>query len=341
MKKTVSLLTAIVLLVLVFAGMPSASALNISTGEGLSIYTITEPYEYPIKQGSEEWLELSSFPERAAAYAVPSEVIQIMTTEALMLTVMSNPYFINIRAFDSTEMGIEVVSSYVSGLAELCSRLDFADAMQNISQQQFALYYAGANTDIDTQFSLEMKLLSSIYLVISGEGNQAISLLGTPSQVATPNTPAEEGVPVTLNMTYSDHQITIAEARAEQAGLLANHPSATVIVDITEATAAYNCHSYAWYSRKLNNNVWMENPTLYRTDGSYIATTRANAEIVYWYFRDSASPRHSGVMITPGSTNDTSIVISKWGYMGVIRHEEGDCPYSESGTVRTYWKRNS
>jgi len=91
----------------------------------ISKYVISEPYQYSIIQGTDEWFDLTMREDRISAYYVPDKIVSNMTTEALMLTVMSNPYFINLYAFDSIDVGLEVVSSYVSGLKELCLRPDF------------------------------------------------------------------------------------------------------------------------------------------------------------------------------------------------------------------------
>lgn len=40
---------------------------------------------------------------------------------------------------------------------------------------------------------------------------------------------------------------------------------------LDEATGAYNCHSYAWYSQDLLNQIWIKSPAIYfsSADGSY------------------------------------------------------------------------
>lgn len=55
---------------------------------------------------------------------------------------------------------------------------------------------------------------------------------------------------------------------------------------IGEATKNYNCHSYAWYQRSINNKIWIPSANTYMTDGS---TVRVNTvtpnvtRVVYGY----------------------------------------------------------
>ena len=45
---------------------------------------ITEAYEYPVVPGMEEWKKLKSLPEMAEACQIPEDILDSMTTEALM-----------------------------------------------------------------------------------------------------------------------------------------------------------------------------------------------------------------------------------------------------------------
>ena len=133
-----------------------------------SPYTITEPYSYPILQGSEEWFAMTNTQERTSAYLVPNDVISNMTTEALMLTVMANPFFTDIAALNLKTIDLEQLSRRsVSGLAELFSRPDFCSTLEKITLQQFdACLPVDRNAidiDVEASFHLEIKLLKRIY----------------------------------------------------------------------------------------------------------------------------------------------------------------------------------
>ena len=55
-------------------------------------YYITEPYEYPIVPGTDEWRNLNSLYDMVQACAVPQEVLEHMTTHALAETVLNYPF---------------------------------------------------------------------------------------------------------------------------------------------------------------------------------------------------------------------------------------------------------
>lgn len=203
--------------------------------------------------------------------------------------------------------------------------------------QRFEASSAAARDDQETRYNLEIKMLRAIYDEIHGGTEDDVLPTALPGSVRTPN---GTSVAVSYGQTYSNVHMTISEAIATMNGMLANHPSAQVVVSVSEATAAYNCHSYAWYSRLPNNNAWMENPTPYMTDGSYTQTIPAYADIVYWTVSPTnTTPVHSAVIEVPVSGTNEAIVISKWSYYGVVRHNQSDCPYQADSRCLTYWYR--
>ncbi|MCR4598478.1 MAG: hypothetical protein K5678_05530 [Acetatifactor sp.] len=86
---------------------------------------ITKPYDYPIKPGTQEWIALPSVIERREACEIPQEILERMTTSALVESVITYPFFIDtIGAFNSFEEGLNWVATYFSGIDELLSRSD-------------------------------------------------------------------------------------------------------------------------------------------------------------------------------------------------------------------------
>ena len=101
---------------------------------------------------------------------------------------------------------------------------------------------------------------------------------------------------------------------------------------VSPASARYNCHSYAWYSRSTSNGNWVnavENNKFqlsrYWTDDVYVSCTESQAEIVYY-----ANGDHSAARRSDGK------YISKWGQAPVMIHTATDCPYNSSG--RQYYR---
>ncbi len=91
---------------------------------------IDTPYVYPIQPGTEEWAKLDSLDAKIAACKVDPELMNSMTTEVLLETVLDYPLLPNIYAFSSAEIGIGSVSGYFEGLQMLHDREDAAECIQ-------------------------------------------------------------------------------------------------------------------------------------------------------------------------------------------------------------------
>lgn len=155
--------------------------------------------------------------------------------------------------------------------------------------------------------------------------------------VSTPNT--ENGVEA-IRVLNDYSSFTIAELNLN--GDL-NFPNAT---RLSTATAKYNCHSYAWYSRNVNSNdIWIDDPSLYYEDGSYYEVSTPEVGDIICYFSDMGtsdtsddSNLHSGVVteVLEGVSNgicgtaDLVTVTSKWGPSGLYSHNGLYCPYTSS-----------
>src|SRR5574344_27404 len=101
-------------------------------------------------------------------------------------------------------------------------------------------------------------------------------------------------------------------------------------------TSLYNCHSYAWYSSSLNNNVWINNCdsngnfqlSKYWTNDLYDSCSSATAEKAYYSDSD-----HSANVLASGK------YLSKWGWGPLMEHDYDDCPYGTSN-MQYYQERN-
>ena len=122
MKKILTVLLAFAILAALCAGCASEK-----DGKAKQIDT---PYVYPIQPGTEEWAKLDSLDAKIAACKVDPELMNSMTTEALLETVLNYPLLINIYAFSSAEIGIGSVSGYFEGLQMLHDREDAAECIQ-------------------------------------------------------------------------------------------------------------------------------------------------------------------------------------------------------------------
>lgn len=114
----------------------------------------------------------------------------------------------------------------------------------------------------------------------------------------------------------------------------AKFPNATLLAD---ASARYNCHSYAWNLSDggdvvcwINETVGNNEPNLskYWTDDYYSETTEANAKKVYYYSSD-----HSAIV----SPTVPGMYESKWGAMPLMRHAPNYGPYMNMDKRKYYY----
>ena len=124
MKKLLSL-------VLLCSFTLSVSALgSIDTLEPITMYTIDEPYQYPIVPSMDEWAEFNSNIDMINACMVPQSIVQHMTTGALLETYLTHPLISNIFAYDNYSEAFEIMKNYYGfGLDELMQRADLAEVV--------------------------------------------------------------------------------------------------------------------------------------------------------------------------------------------------------------------
>lgn len=104
-----------------------------------SPYTIDTPYEYPYVPGTQEWIDLGSTSARRRAIQVPDEVLQHMTTDALLQTVLDYPFLSDMYSFNTIEMGYKAVRNHCNSLREFEARPDYLDALSRYCQANYSL----------------------------------------------------------------------------------------------------------------------------------------------------------------------------------------------------------
>lgn len=130
----------------------------------------------------------------------------------------------------------------------------------------------------------------------------------------------------TLTYVYIISEFTPAQIAAANSYAESTYPNATRLSD---ASATYNCHAYAWHMTEGGSPVWINTPSddQYWQDGSYVETTQAcHTKVSY------ASDDHSAI-----ATTTTNVFISKWGQLPVMRHSYNYCPYDY--TSLKYYQR--
>ncbi|MDO4764406.1 MAG: hypothetical protein Q4A00_08525 [Flavobacteriaceae bacterium] len=105
------------------------------------------------------------------------------------------------------------------------------------------------------------------------------------------------------------------------------------------ATTNYNCHSYAWYSTSSSNKYWMDDPSPYKTDGSYrnvgFLPTSPGQKLYY-----PVLGGHTAIVNKTSSSIWGVNMTSKWGKAGLYKHTYGNDPYSIGAPNLSNWQRN-
>ena len=324
-KKTLILLVA---LLTVFTAMLPVGASTVAVRNNI-------PHEYKVLPGSPEWKSLNIFEKRAATY-VEQEEAERMTTPALLTTVLNYPFLVDMYALGvspsggfadngifAISNGIECVAELFPPLKELINRNDAVRAIDNWLElfDDADDLKRGCAVDIK-QSILFLSNVSPAHLVDPGSG-KPVDLLQTPRGSTV------YGI---RGMTWANHGTTHEYARMLSQWYADN----LGVTMISPPNPEYNCHAYAWHSTSPSSVHWINDPSPYIRDGSYFSVSTPSIGMIITY-QDSASGNysHSGII-----TGSGGIVTSKWGCLGVFRHEIANCPYTATASTVRYWRRS-
>jgi len=73
--------------------------------------TYSDAYEYPIKPGTEEWIELGSHEARVQACMIPPETLEIISTGGLFESLLCYPFILDYGAWEKFQVGFEKLKS--------------------------------------------------------------------------------------------------------------------------------------------------------------------------------------------------------------------------------------
>ncbi|MGE5630092.1 MAG: hypothetical protein ACM3TR_03225 [Caulobacteraceae bacterium] len=320
---------------------------------------------------TEEWAKLTTLAEKKEACQIPLEIAENMTTEALIETVLSYPLLPPAALFNDPKtaldgyMDFNALSELFSRegvpklLIEMYSKINISKAATNYEERtkmngievllgSNEIIEKMSDSQLDEMAKTAVKKYKEKKAVSKGfsgsslsffkgldmpvqkqeklfnnsekvdESQILISATGVYEYVQTPNGTDVEVYKEPNN--YDGQEISYWDEWVKT-----NYPNTTLIAS---ASTAYNCHSYAWYLRSYSNPYWMNDPSAYMTDGSYTAVSgsiRQNDKIYY-------DGEHSGIVYTANNTTlENSIIESKWGSLGVVRHKVYDSPYTSDG----------
>lgn len=152
---------------------------------------------------------------------------------------------------------------------------------------------------------------------------KAFGQYGTPTTIKTPT-----GVIVqaTLETEYSAPEIHALDSLWDDF-LLKYHTVLDNAKRLSDVSALYNCHSYAWHVSDGGNKVWVQNPDLYFTGSppSYVSTSDTigrGKKVKYLY------ANHSAI-----TTDTVGLVKSKWGHGPIILHNVHIYPVIENDSI--------
>ena len=317
-------------------------------------------YNYPITPDMAEWELFTSGAEMATACEIPEEILSELSTEDVLQLILEYPMLPCVAAYDDIQKGFEMVMGSFNGTKELFQRKDAVNVLIktydnfNLENNQNIVY--GINRggymldvlelllcqneilekctiqqiDKISEIAIDkqiMKEQSSVYAgrlaktnilsyesLVSGYRTAVQTPRGTDVMVyCGPEQLSEEDM---INMFYQMREL---------------FPNA---MHIGGATSCFNCHSYAWYSISPDNPYWMDDPSPYWEDGSYVLTGTYEFGDKLVYFEGS-SPIHSAYITVSGS-GIPSEVASKWGSYGVYRHAPGYGPYYSATSYSKY-----
>lgn len=84
-----------------------------------------EVYRFPVRPGTEEWINMESYLERVKALQIPKDTLKEISTQALVKTCLNYPFLINMWFSNSNlQDGINRVIKRFNGLQELLKRKD-------------------------------------------------------------------------------------------------------------------------------------------------------------------------------------------------------------------------
>lgn len=81
-------------------------------------------WDFPVKPGTNKWVELKTYEEKLDAYNIPDTLLSILSTEELVKSCLNYPEFRLIMTRNSFQMGYDYLKSIFNGFDELEKRND-------------------------------------------------------------------------------------------------------------------------------------------------------------------------------------------------------------------------
>ena len=333
------------------------------TSQTFSFDSVTKP---------EIWKTFQTLEEMQSACQIPDDVLSNLSTEELVQICMDYPLFGNYLAYDNETFGIKKVMAGFNGFTELKKRTDAAEKLLDryANVNVMALNEDRENAEIYPNLKLgylEMILCSGeIESLYQGEALQRLENLQAQkltekqltnshsasslkhSQLLKQKINEAKNVSTTSTTTaitiYTKYgnpvdALSVSEMSSQEIAesnsyAISHYPNATFI---SNASATYNCHSYAWNISDGGSRCWInaakkltyDNLMKYWTNDYYGQTSNENNATKIFYYKSDHSAIKSSV---------AGMYESKWGRLPLMRHAPNYGPYNYMDT-RYYYTR--
>ena len=333
------------------------------TSQTFSFDSVTKP---------EIWKTFQTLEEMQSACQIPDDVLSNLSTEELVQICMDYPLFGNYLAYDNETFGIKKVMAGFNGFTELKKRTDAAEKLLDryANVNVMALNEDRENAEIYPNLKLgylEMILCSGeIESLYQGEALQRLENLQAQkltekqltnshsasslkhSQLLKQKINEAKNVSTTSTTTaitiYTKYgnpvdALSVSEMSSQEIAesnsyAISHYPNATFI---SNASATYNCHSYAWNISDGGSRCWInaakkltyDNLMKYWTNDYYGQTSNENNATKIFYYKSDHSAIKSSV---------AGMYESKWGRLPLMRHAPNYGPYNNMDTRYYYTK---
>ena len=104
---------------------------NVEIIQGYCIpFYISDTYKYPVLPGSDEWKNLSTLSEKVAVCQIPVNILNTISTEGLLETLLTYPLILDWYAFENMQNGFNRIKTENNGFSELYSRKNIFEVVK-------------------------------------------------------------------------------------------------------------------------------------------------------------------------------------------------------------------
>lgn len=319
-------------------------------------------YKYPILPKMSTW-PYGNHQSMVNVCQIPETVLNSMSTEQLVETVMAYPLLCDVISYESKKIGYETIKEHFNGLQALSIRDDRNECLEAYiishdktgdSETSMSKYYnlcistLLASDDFNITFERQTTPSSRATRTTFANNVNVFVYYSNQSSISTPQGGSMYGY-ASVAMEYWNYSDGTkgwyfppsGEFGTDARDFINNYYYTTYglsPVDSSTPSAKYNCHSYAWYSQTAHN-YWVEEFNSYGHTPVILQSANIDGKAVYYnsYGNNITDPNdnysHSALIqskIYHPVHYNTVINLnlrSKWGGAGIYAHTIENCPY--------------